>query len=189
MCPLESISTDADILRAVSGSKLDELEIKSLLAEYTEKLGTGEITETEFWDMFCQKLDVPIPKDSQELWRKGMARTLPYEKVFALVKDVKDRGYRVCVLSNTIFPHAEIIREKGWYAPFDDVFLSYELKMRKPDKGIYQYVLDAIKMKAENCLYIDDLPENLIPAQGLGIQTILAISPEQIVEDVKAILG
>jgi HAD superfamily hydrolase (TIGR01509 family) len=60
--------------------------------------------------------------------------------------------------------------------------------MRKPDLEIYEQVLGKLKVKPEEILFIDDQLENIEPAQKLGMHTVLAKEPGQIIADVEAIL-
>ncbi len=89
------------------------------------------------------------------------------------------------MLSNTIPPHAEFNRSQGWYDYFDKVYLSYEMGVRKPDIRAYEHVLRDQKLSGRECIMVDDIEENLIPAEGLGMQTVLAINPSQAARDVR----
>jgi glucose-1-phosphatase len=55
---------------------------------------------------------------------------------------------------------------------FDKVYLSHRVGMRKPDKEIFEKVLDDNGLKAEHTLFIDDSPQHIETANSLGIQTI-----------------
>jgi putative hydrolase of the HAD superfamily len=54
---------------------------------------------------------------------------------------------------------------------FDRVFLSYEMGLKKPDKRIYEKVVEEIGAKPEQCLFFDDLEENLNAAKEVGLKT------------------
>ena len=87
--------------------------------------------------------------------------------------------YQLYLLSNTneihINHHNSIFLEKHGY-PFHDLFIStfysYELGLRKPDLAIFQKVMEKTKIKPEETLFIDDLPQNTAAAAGLGIVTL-----------------
>lgn len=55
---------------------------------------------------------------------------------------------------------------------FDKVYLSHRVGMRKPDKEIFERVLDENGLKAEHTLFIDDSIQHIESANSLGIQTI-----------------
>ena len=41
--------------------------------------------------------------------------------------------------------------------------------MAKPDRGAYTYALDALKVEAKSCLFIDDLARNVEGAEAVGL--------------------
>ena len=53
---------------------------------------------------------------------------------------------------------------------FDEVFLSYQLRMVKPDPRIFQHLIEATGIVPEETLYIDDLPDNIRAGQAVGLQ-------------------
>jgi putative hydrolase of the HAD superfamily len=60
--------------------------------------------------------------------------------------------------------------------------------MRKPELKIYRLTLKKLKVKPEECIFIDDKEKNLKPAKKLGIKTVLAKNPKQVIRDVCKIL-
>ena len=60
----------------------------------------------------------------------------------------------------------------------DKVYLSFELGMRKPDKEIYQYVQNNLKIPPEKILFIDDLEINTEVAKSCGWQALKATGRE-----------
>lgn len=61
------------------------------------------------------------------------------------------------------------------YGTFDEVVLSAEHGVRKPDPGIFRLVLDKLSMLAERCLFVDDGEESLAAAYRLGATPLLAL--------------
>mgnify|MGYP000164048774 CR=1 FL=1 len=54
---------------------------------------------------------------------------------------------------------------------FEHIYLSYELKMAKPDADIFQKVLDETGILPNETLFIDDSEANCRTAEALGIST------------------
>lgn len=96
------------------------------------------------------------------------------EFLFSLRKD-----YRVFLLSNTN-PIA-INAAKPYFAKkgremedyFEHMFLSYEMKLVKPEKEIFKRMLKEGNMKEGQTLYIDDSPANIRTSKELGIVSVL----------------
>ena len=54
---------------------------------------------------------------------------------------------------------------------FSLIIESCKIGLRKPEKQIYKYVLEVLKVNAKEVLFIDDLGINLKPARELGFHT------------------
>lgn len=87
--------------------------------------------------------------------------------------------YRVFLLSNTNKMHWEccssMLCADGRMVEdyFERVFLSYELRQKKPSQEIFRTVLERAALRAEDTLFIDDAPENCAAARQLGIRTFV----------------
>ena len=60
----------------------------------------------------------------------------------------------------------------------DGMVISGEEKVAKPDERIYRILLERYNLKAEESLFVDDNPDNLVTAEKLGFKTILFVSAE-----------
>ena len=56
---------------------------------------------------------------------------------------------------------------------FDGTVVSALVGICKPDRRIYEYLLFKYGLKAEECIFIDDLPANIEAAKEVGIHGIL----------------
>jgi epoxide hydrolase-like predicted phosphatase len=106
-----------------------------------------------------------------------------------LVGRLRKVGYRVGLLSNTIPNTAEEIRSHGGYDDFDFLILSCEVGYAKPDPEIYELAMQQLPgIKPEEVMFVDDIERMTAPATELGIHTIVATSPEQIMDDIESLL-
>ena len=94
------------------------------------------------------------------------------------LRNLRSRGYRVFLLSNTNAIHWEVIKEKLRAAEgrepvdyFDGVYLSFEMHACKPDAAIFEQLLDAERIDAVEAMFFDDSRENCAAAASLGIAT------------------
>lgn len=77
----------------------------------------------------------------------------------------------VYTLSNIADYHVKAIND-NWpnlLPQASGLFFSYEIGSRKPDQKIYNYVLETLNVKAEQCFFIDDLEENINVARAIGM--------------------
>ena len=101
---------------------------------------------------------------------------IPDEKKRRLL-DLRVRGHRVFLLSNTNSIHWDYCVEQlfpyknyGVADYFERIFLSQEMHLQKPDAEIFNEVLRQTGIRAEDSIFIDDLPENCEAARSVGIQ-------------------
>ena len=143
-----------------------------------DKLETGNIKPQEFREEIRILSGLKLADEAiDKAWNK-MLLDIPKERIEFLIK-LKSK-YNIYLLSNTNAIHYDIyINEiyKAGYKSFDDIFnkayFSHKVGMRKPNKDIYEFLLNEEKLIPEETLFIDDSAQNLQPAIDLGINTYL----------------
>lgn len=140
---------------------------------------TGDISTEEFLEgvrRFCK--EGTTQEDVLEAWN-SCCIAIPQYRLDKL-KELKEKGYRIYMLSNTNEAHWQKIVEKCFGGQevvdshFDHVFLSQEMHMAKPNDEIYLKVLEDICAQADECLFLDDSSANLEAAAALGFHTFHA---------------
>ena len=71
-------------------------------------------------------------------------------------------------------------------AQFDHVIESAKIGLRKPDPRIYQMMTEALGVKPDHCIYLDDLGVNLKPAREMGMITIKVLNASQAIAELEA---
>jgi putative hydrolase of the HAD superfamily len=113
------------------------------------------------------------------------------EHRLAFIEALKKKNqYRLFLLSNTNALHIAKVKESmgmelylRFQNCFEKFYLSHELKMRKPDPSIYEFVLKENGLKAAETLFIDDTKENTDSAIQLGIHSWnLQVGKEDIIQ-------
>ncbi|MBP3611123.1 MAG: HAD family phosphatase [Lachnospiraceae bacterium] len=130
----------------------------------------------------CIEREPEYEADIRRLFASTAELVEEYSYSFAWIKELKDRGYRVYLLSNYGKTSFEAAREKNKlsFLPLvDGAVISYEVQMVKPEAGIYKALLEKYKLAAEECVFLDDKPENVAAAQRLGFHGIVVESGEQ----------
>jgi putative hydrolase of the HAD superfamily len=69
------------------------------------------------------------------------------------------------------------------------VIESSKAGVRKPDPRIYLMMCDALRVKPEACVYLDDLGINLKPAKALGMTTIKVVTGDDAIAELERHLG
>ncbi len=75
------------------------------------------------------------------------------------------------------------------YALFDAVLESRVLGVRKPDPRFYELACEAVGVRPEESVFLDDLGINLKPARALGMHTIKVLDPDEAIAELEALLG
>ena len=136
----------------------------------------GLLSTTSFIDFFETKFQVPSEK-LITAWN-AILLDFPAHRLKFIQELAKNANYNLFLLSNTNELHISLIQE-NWgmhlYNTFKNCFgyfyLSHEMKMRKPNAIIFEYILKEHSLVPLETLFIDDTKENTDAAKLLGIQT------------------
>ena len=93
----------------------------------------------------------------------------PIEGMEALVRELKERGYPIYLLSNTNIHFDEYKDTVPALKYFDGYYISAEAKLIKPHPEIYHDFLQTFSLVAEECIFIDDMSDNIAAAIDVGI--------------------
>jgi len=105
----------------------------------------------------------------------------PIQPTVDILYDLKLRGHTLYGLTNWSAEKFKLIRSLyEFFDLLDDIVISGEVKLVKPDPRIYTLLLEKIGVKPEACLFIDDSQKNIQAAEKLGFGTVLFESPEQL---------
>lgn len=153
-----------------------------------EDLSKGLITEEDFWTQFQQSFGKPLNIDTAKVWADGSALQ-PYQGFMEFIQSLHDAGLKTAVLSNTVKPLSTILRTSGLYSDFDAVIVSDEVGIVKPNIRLYEDIVYRLGVSADECIYIDDLEKNLLPARTLGMSTILTDgNPDSTISKIKTLI-
>lgn len=99
---------------------------------------------------------------------------------------VSRAGFKTGILSNIGFELADAYKQFDWVREFTHNTWSCELRLAKPDPAIYHHVIDALQVRPEEAIFLDDRQENILSAEAVGIQGILFRNAQQLQEDLHA---
>ena len=133
----------------------------------------GTMTELDLWNSVSQKLPkhlLPYAHDIILEWDKDL---VPVPGMEDFVRTCKEKGYKIYLLSNASLRQPLYFPRIPRNQYFDGTVISAILGICKPDRRIYEYLLFKYGLKAEECVFIDDLPANIEAANEVGIHGIL----------------
>ena len=134
-------------------------------------LETAQISSREFFKFVCIDCErhTGTRLDIHELAAAARRGEQLNPAMLHLVAEVH-RTYDTALLTNNV---AEAQWRNGFpFELFDVVIDSSQVGMRKPDPRIYQHLVARLGKSPPEVVFIDDLPENLEPAQQMGLRTV-----------------
>lgn len=132
---------------------------------------TGKMTPHEFHSHATAKLDAQISSD--EFFASYCDVFSLNVPVLNLLQGLKGK-FRLILLSNTDPVRFSFIKKTfPEILFFDDYVLSFEVGLMKPDTRIYEVTLKVAASQPSDCVFIDDMEENIEAAKRLGFQSIL----------------
>jgi putative hydrolase of the HAD superfamily len=164
--------------RMLAGRFKSDPEFRELLIA----LEKGELDEPSFELRFAKLLGI-APEGLVDGLFAGVG---PDMAMIEAVRRAREGGVRTALVSNSWgthrYPH-ELFEEI-----FDGVVISGEEGMRKPSRRMYELGAERAGIAAELCVYVDDLPFNLKPAEELGMATVHHTSAETTVPELERLL-
>lgn len=132
---------------------------------------TGEIESEDFYREVVQKLEADVGKKNFfRMYNDVFSLNLP---VLDLLRRLKT-NHKLILLSNTDVERFGFIqKEFPEILFFDEYVLSYEAGYMKPHPEIYMRALNKARIRAEECVFLDDLQENIEGAECVGMNVIL----------------
>lgn len=138
--------SDDLVLKAHMGLATDDEHVEALL-----KFCKSDLSINQFYEIY-NSLDNSL-----------------YDETMEIINELKNKGYKVGLLSNLRLMDYKRYEEQIKKINFDYLFLSYEIKCIKPSSDIYLQVIDALDCEADNIIFFDDNQKNVNGAKQLGI--------------------
>jgi len=162
-------------------------ELKTQIDDIMHQSDYGIIsTQQQTSKMLMDLLKVDAKRVEQLFWDVSVRD----EAAIDWARDVKKLGrYKIGMLSNVgngLF--AKFFDEADQKAMFDEVVLSCQEGIAKPEVAIFELTAARLGVKPSECVMIDDTPLNIEAATNIGMQGIRFISLDQARRDLNSLL-
>jgi HAD superfamily hydrolase (TIGR01509 family) len=161
---------------------------QAFYSDFNDRVDKGEFTHDDFMNHVLDTLVLPREKKADLL-------DCFYQDFYidtGMLADVRayHQHYRTALLSN----YSELLRKmlaSHWRmdGAFDQIVISWEVRMIKPDPDIFHYTLDKLGCTPEEAIFIDDKAVNVEGARALGMQAIHFIGREDMNRRIDAIVA
>lgn len=131
------------------------------------KAGNGSLSSDEFLSL----LGYPDPTETM---RDYLTNFLTLDQDFLRFAECNHMQYNFVLLSNDVKEWSRYLFELyGLQKYFKESIVSGEIHMRKPENRIFDYAIERLQCKPQECIFVDNSVQNLNAAQNAGIDTVL----------------
>lgn len=137
------------------------------------QMDLGVLTEETAEPLVMKRIPDRLKGQVQNLLHRWWAKRSTIEGMEELVKELKENGYNIYLLSNAsvsqhiYWPYFEMSKL------FDGKLISCDLGIVKPNPEIYHRFTEKFGLKPEECMFVDDLPANVAAAVSCGWKGIV----------------
>ena len=170
------------------GLQRHELERIVFRGEMGKRAAVGQANADDVWTWVLNHLGLP-ESDRLSLQRDFFDGDEVDEELVAFIRSLRSK-YLTGVISNA-WPEARRWLENEWRIAdaFDQIVVSSEVGVAKPDPGIFHLALDGLEVTPIESVFIDDFVENVKAAREIGIHSILFRNPEQTITKLRELIG
>ena len=174
-----------DEMLGLPDGKLYELVFES---DISRKATVGEASNEDIWMWVGEQLGLSndeLTHVREEFWSGDQID----RDIVNFIRTQKDQT-SMGLLSNG-WPSTRHFLEERWQISdiFDDIIVSAEVGVAKPNLPIYQLALDRLGIEAEQAIFVDDFKENIEGALDVGILGIYFQDPLSALETLKHLLN
>jgi len=152
-------------------------------SQLVEDVCLGKIPEEQTWGMIAEKWHIK-PEFIQRIRRKVFSKRSLNKPMVTLLRDLHKR-YQTGILSNAGDQTRRVMEDVFHLDRYvDDIIISAEEKVIKPDERIYQIAMDRLNAEPASSLLLDDYLVNVEAARDFGMKAVQFIDNEQALRDI-----
>ena len=170
------------------GTTSEDLESFVFLGPTSLKSEIGELSDADHWREVLRRYGQEH-LDLKDVYREFFAGD-------GLNQDLLDYAYalkpvyQIALLSNAWANTRENLKESfDFIDHFDISIFSAEVGVRKPDRAIFDIMLDRLGVTAPEAVFVDDMEINASAARSLGMEAIHFISTEETIQQLDRMLN
>lgn len=169
--------------RALQKFSLEEDDFEHRHHQVVSEFETGAMSLDEYLDVTVFYTPRLFSREDFEMYMLALSEPNPY--TIAIAKQVAGTGrVRMMTMNNeSAVLNVYRIERFGLKAIFSTFLSSCWLGVRKPQRAFFERGLGIAQAEAESSVLVDDRDQNLAPAAGLGMHTILYTSPESLARE------
>jgi putative hydrolase of the HAD superfamily len=137
-------------------------------------LERGEVSDEEFEATLAAALvrEDGTPVHSAGLLRRMFGASVILDQMLELIKDLRANGILTSLLSNSWGGGEDGYPRHLFADLFDDVVISGEVGMRKPEERIFRLAATRLGLSPAECAFVDDVEGNIVAAEAIGFTAV-----------------
>ena len=144
-------------------------KVKEVYGKYDNDILWGRTTHREIWNAFCADLGADI---AYSILADAYRENPMDQGMIALARELKKK-YRIGLITDNESERVrQILRFHQLEDLFDAVIISAEQVCRKTSRAIFDKALALLGVEAQESIFIDNTPRNLVIPEELGIQAV-----------------
>ena len=164
---------------------LDIDKVQQLMLKYGDLYERGHIDSMKLHSELCRMSGKNL--DFAAVMRAISDIFAPNDPVISIAQEIKKRGHRLFLLSNTCEAHFAFASSQfPFLQQFDGFVLSYEVGARKPEKKIFEKALEIAGCRNKECFYTDDVLPFIESARSLDIDAEQYTTPHELTQHLSA---
>lgn len=170
---------EADLARLAGAAGCSRAEFEDAYWPHRLDYDRADLDGASYWQKVGAALGRTFTASQvAELTRLDTASWLHlHQGTVALIGEMAGAGHRLAMLSNAPLEVAEAVAALPVAALFGHLAFSCHLRATKPDPASYLAVLDRLGASPQEVVFLDDRPENVAGATGLGMRAVHFTSP------------
>ena len=121
--------------------------------------------------------------DTEEL-RTALGKRVPNLELLEYIEAVLKPHYKIGLLSNANFNVLTDLFTKEQASIFDASVMSYESRLIKPDKRMFELTASRLEVELNECVFIDDVERYSFAAESYGMDAVLYQNPHQCMDEI-----
>ncbi len=156
--------------------------------ESGDKAQKGEISVQTHWENLRSQLNYS-PQEFKNLVDEFFANDVLDTSLLDYVGKLH-KSYKTGLLSNAFGDLRQIISERWHFEDaFNDMVISAEVGLVKPDARIFQLALERLGVEARQSIFVDDMLRNIQGGEKVGLKAIRFQNPQQMLFEVEQLLN
>ncbi|MBA3757954.1 HAD-IA family hydrolase [Candidatus Saccharibacteria bacterium] len=156
----------------------------SIFGEIAGSMQVGDLS----WNDFLQKIAKDTNQNVEQVRKLYESEKIDIELLTYI--DIIHQKYKTALLSNASQEHiSSLVKRTHLNKIFDEVLISSEIGLAKPDPAIFEHALEKLNVKPQEAVFIDDLQKHVNGARLLGMHAVQYQNYNQLRTELGSILS